>query len=497
MKGIREKKGGISQIDQGDPANGSAMDTMVVAFVVALISLFLGLIAANIFTGSEMYIIWPMIASVALFVLFSYVLRFRIKADLFGEIGFIYMTLSLAYTIIPAVKFLMLGLDIPPQFDVLNFAALSPRPTELGAHFWRHVLFISGVGTGYLAVRRKRLTPGSSHVKPERGNGCAIVIIAVIVGICICALMFLTGKAFSYHEHYMRLENLSWFIRRFVYICLMFKNGGYFILLGLMFRQYRKYRLLIFAFVPLICAFEIFYSRGSRIVAFTILLAFAGFYHFCVTPISIKKGAAVLIILAVVFSGVAIIRHSNNDLGKAQFEMITGKTIRAAEFDVVFMTGFHLYDERRHGTLPPRDWQMFFQEFFSMIPFIDHTKYRSPYWYARNYFPNAFIPPTTMGIIADSAIWGGEFDLLIRSLINGGLFALLMRWFLKRRRKLWALTIYIYCYATCILTLKYSLFIQLPSLVQELLLPVLFAGILLQLPMFRAGRNHDSPSPSA
>jgi len=91
------------------------------------------------------------------------------------------------------------------------------------------------------------------------------------------------------------------------------------------------------------------------------------------------------------------------------------------------------------------------------------------------------VPPQTMGVLADSAIWGGEFDLLIRSLLNGAIFALLTRWFLRRRDKWWALTIYIYCYATCIMTLKYSVLYQLTPLIRIIVPTLLLTGILFSL----------------
>jgi hypothetical protein len=124
---------------------------------------------------------------------------------------------------------------------------------------------------------------------------------------------------------------------------------------------------------------------------------------------------------------------------------------------------------------------MFFNDIISIIPFIDHIKYNPQYWYARNYFPKAVVPPTTMGVLADSAIWGGEWDLLVRALINGALFALLTRWFLRRREKWWALTIYIYCFATCIMTLKYSVLFQLAPLFRVILPSLFLAEVLFRL----------------
>ena len=61
---------------------------------------------------------------------------------------------------------------------------------------------------------------------------------------------------------------------------------------------------------------------------------------------------------------------------------------------------------------------MFFHEFVAVTPFLDHTIYDPQYWYARNYYPDAVVPPQTMGVLAESAIWGGEVDLLVRSIIK-------------------------------------------------------------------------------
>jgi len=458
----------------------AAEEAIVVVGIVAIVAFLLGFLAAFIFTDDQMYVIRPLLATGSIFIIFSYILKFRIRANLFGEIGFLYMALIAAYTILPAIKFLLMDFNFPLNFDGLNFAVLSPQPEELGIHFWRHALFLSGVGAGYLATRGGPLPSKIFNRKPEPNYGPVITVIIILMGCSVYATTLLSSPVSTYIEHYTRFDHLSWSLRRFVYLCLIFKTGSYFVLLALMFSQYRKYRMLIFIVVPVICLYEVFFSLGSRIVAFTILLAFLGFYHFRVASIDLKKATVVLTLLAIIFSGIGIIRASNYHLETAQ-TAAGENNIRASEFEAVYCTGFHLYAERVQEALPPRDWQMFFYEIVSLIPFIDHTKYHPQYWYARNYFPEAVVPPATMGVIADSAIWGGEFDLLVRSLINGALFAFLTRWFLRRQNKWWALTIYVYCYATCIMTIKYSVFYLLVPFLQVVLPTLLFTEILCRL----------------
>jgi hypothetical protein len=94
-----------------------------------------------------------------------------------------------------------------------------------------------------------------------------------------------------------------------------------------------------------------------------------------------------------------------------------------------------------------------------------------------------------MGVLADSAIWGGEFDLILRSFINGAFFAILVRWFLARKDKWWALVIYVYCFATCIMTLKYSILYQLSPLIRTLLPPLILTFLLVRINNFRTNAS--------
>ena len=130
---------------------------------------------------------------------------------------------------------------------------------------------------------------------------------------------------------------------------------------------------------------------------------------------------------------------------------------------------------------------MFFNDFISLVTFADFTRWNPQYWYARNYFPDAIVPPETMGPIAESAIWGGEVDLLFRSLINGAFFAYLVRWFLRRKDKWWGVAIYVYCYATCVMTLKYSVFYILTPLLKTVLPTLLVVEVVRRLMGARSG----------
>lgn len=477
MKTIQQHCVEISSGDMPESSYKSIFTAILVVACLVITALVLGVVSMGFFSVEQMYIVSPIIASCCVFIVFSYILWFRIRANIFGEICFIYLGLALAYTILPAFTVINTDFIVPLGFDGPKFVTLYPKPSELGIHFWRHVLYIFGVAFGYIIIRGTK-SPFNASIKPSNKDHLYIIVIITAMLISnIVTIMLLSSPVTNYHEHYTRFEHLSWPMLKLVQFSLIFKTGGYFVLMSLMFNQYSKYKLLIFALVPLLCIYEITYSFGSRIETLTILVAFAGFYHYKVKPLTLKKGLTYLIALAMLFSVVELVRSARMNEQSVESIVAVEGIKSATEFSAVFTSGFHLYSERAEGNIPPRDWQMFFYEFIALIPFLDHTEFHPQYWYARNYFPNAVVPPQTMGVISDSAIWGGELDLLLRSILNGAIYAALTRWFIRRSNKWWAITIYIYCYATCIMTLKYSIFYQLPLLIKILLPVIVFTAI--------------------
>ena len=150
----------------------------------------------------------------------------------------------------------------------------------------------------------------------------------------------------------------------------------------------------------------------------------------------------------------------------------------AGELGAVFVPALHLYAERANGTLPPVPWQLFFNDFISMVPLASDTQTQPMYWYAANYFPDAVVPPLTMGPIALSALWGGEISMVVQGFINGISFAFLTRWFARDGRRWQVMTVYVFCYSTCIMCLKHSIFWHLAPLVRTILPLVIIVSVL-------------------
>ena len=428
-------------------------------------------LCAPAFFIQNLQILAPSIVAIAIFLCFSLWLRSLVQDNIFGEIGFTYLAFVLAYTVFPAYGFLTLD-SLSSAIGFQDLATLSPDQGELGLHLWRHVLFIAAVGSGYLLFRGGQMPKFSSFKSFGIAERPIIRFLFVIIVLSIIALWSLSAPVNTYVDNYTRYDHLSWLARRVVTICIVLKTGGTFVLLTIMFRDYKRYHLYIWPFVLLSAGLEVLNSLGSRIDAFFILAAATVLYHCCVNRITLKKGLLIAVAFGLIFSVIEVVRFAERDTSTLEETVFQGRGMPAAELGAVFVPGFHLYSERASGTLPPVEWQVFFNDLISLVPFVDQTRWHPMYWYANNYFPDAVVPPLTLGPIAESALWGGEIDLAIRGFINGALFAFLMRWFARDGGKWQVMTIYAFCYATCVMCLKYSIFWHLAPLV-KIILPVL------------------------
>src|SRR5208283_5336242 len=450
------------------PAKGRALLAKGIGIYVLI--WFIAFLFMPTFFIQNLQILLPSFFTVALFLFFCWRLRFQVQDSIFGEIGFIYLAFAVAYTVFPAYGYLTLdSLSFSTGFQEL--ATFAPDQGELGRHLWRHVLFIAAVGSGYLLLRGRRAPKFNSLRDLGIAEKPIIRFLFVTVVFSIIALWSLSAPVNTYIDNYTRYDNLSWVGKRAVTIFTILKTGGTFVLLTIMFRNYKRYRLYIWFFVLLRAVYEVQNSLGSRIDAFTILIAAAILYHYYVKQVSLRRGLLAMLALGLVFSVIETVRFAE-DFSVLKETEFQARGMPAAELGAVFVPGLHLYSERSRGSLPPVEWQMYFNDFISLLPLEGQTKWQPMYWYANNYFPEAVVPPLTLGPIAESALWGGEIDLLIRGFINGVLFALLMRWFARGGGKWQVMTIYCFCYSTCIMCLKYSIFYHLPPLV-KIILPVL------------------------
>ena len=391
-------------------------------------------------------------------------IRYRTGNNLLGEIGFLYLAFALAYTIWPALVFILVGISTGDPLE-----AFSPDPLALAVHLWRHVLFIFSVAFGYLISRGCR-APGYINIIDSNLNSKKIInyLIAIILSSILIITIF-SAPVQTYYDHYIRYDHLPWLLKKLISALLRVKLGLYTILLVYLFLNYKKNKFIIFISIILMSTYEITYSLGSRIESLIVILASLCLYNYNVKKVTLKISALYFLVILLLFSLVELVRSANLSQTTVQELIIGGGLKPASEFGAVFLTGFHLYEEASHGSLPPVEWPMFFNDLISLITFGDFVEWNPMNWYAKNYYPDSIVAPFTLGPIADSAIWGGEVDLFFRGFLNGIFFAVIIRWYIRYQTKWWGVTVYVYCYATCIMSLKYSIFYHFNPLIKTII----------------------------
>jgi len=435
------------------------------------------IVFAQTFLIGNLQILLPSLAAIAVFLYFSFRLKSQIQDDIFGEIGFLYLAFAVAYTVFPAFSFLTLS-SISSGVGVPILESLLPGQGELGLQLWRQVLFIAAIAGGYLLFRGRRAPRFNSFDTLGVAEKPIIYFLFAGIVVSIVALWWLAAPVSEYIDYYTRYDHLPWIGLRVVAICTFVKTGGTFVLLPILFRNYERYRLYIWFIVLLRTVQEVLGSFGARIDAFMILLTAVVLYHYCVKRISLRKGLLVTLALGLGFAVIALVRSAGADSLAVGQAAISGRGVPVGELMALFVPGFHLYAERSMGSLPPVPWQLFFNDFITIIPFVGDTKWDPMYWYAANYVPDAAVPPLTLGPIALSALWGGEIGLFVEGFISGTLFAFLMRWFARDGVRWRVMAVYVFCYSTCVMCLKHSIFWHVTPLLRTILPVVVIVSVL-------------------
>jgi hypothetical protein len=414
-------------------------------------------------------LILPLFSIILVFIFFVILLWRKLKQNLFVELGIIYLGFVVLYTLIPGLGLLYAEYSADINVGML-LEYIDASKADLAFHLWRHFLFaITFAGSYYYFRTNNRIV----STRLNDSSPITIYFLIFLIAFSIAILFLLSAPVNGYLEHYTRYDHLPTSLRKIVSFVIRFKMGFYTILLTILFSNYKQYKLFVFFVVASLCITETIYSHGSRIYSLIILLQCFFLYNYFVKAVTLKFVIVTSLSLMTLYSAIEIIRLQDVETVDVQDSISETGIGIPAELGAVYVPSFQLYNDRNKNTLPPKDWQMFFYDFISPFTFNSDTRWNPMYWYGVNYYPLSEVPPFTIGPIAESAIWGGEVDLFFRGIINGLFFAFIVKWFILRREKFWAVTIYVYCFSFSIITIKYSIFFYLTPLVKELI-PTVF-----------------------
>lgn len=348
------------------------------------------------------------------------------------------------YSVVPLLQFVISGMEWGPTSDTrLNH--WQPTPREFGTFAWRHVVLLTTFVLVYLPVRGRRLWPLRTPARPMRTT--TTVIIATMVGLTLFffALNLYRGAGLSVYQGgtgafarpvphvVLQVSNVLLMVRLTLKQCLIVL-----LLLGWKRRTYR-YALIAWIAVELGMTVVTLESRAATVLL--VLTCIVG-YHRLVRPLrtawAFAAGTAVLLgfLLFGVFRDLdADARSRNREVWGA-----------ANEFQILYANAYDLHMKRSMQMLPELPRQLPFCDLYRLIPsqLLPFYKWDPSEWYLEILGLRGTGQGLMFGIVAQSAVGYGYYELIVRAFLLALFYAAAHRVYRRYSGSFWTTITYLF-----------------------------------------------------
>ena len=444
-------------------------------------------IAACILAGSVTFgvlvteengaVLLPAAAIVAVWVVFVVELQRRTPDDapLF-DLGMVFAGIVAVYALYPLISFLASGMAYTEGHNRLYQAM--PTPVEIGRLAWYHCVFLAVFAGVYLASRgTARRGPGWTPRGLSRGGVIAIVLLFAVAKLFLWGLGLYHDMSFeSYSESYVVIHRLPLFLRQVAAHTSGVTRVLAIALLYALFRNYRKYRWIIWGWMGAQVALT-FLHLGARTVTVTLGFSAVMMYHYLVRPIRwgpALGGAAAAMAL---FLSVGALRSAASRGEQVSLNVLSD----TSEFDTLFGNAYDLYEKKQDDEIEELPEMFYFADFVSLVPqqFLPFRKVDAAMWYLEIYYPAVLEEGGGLcfGIVAESIVGFGLVELAVRGAILALLLAMFSRRFMRRRPSAWTFIFQVWLAGRCYMAFRNTTFSLLPLFVWSFLPVYLFVKV--------------------
>jgi hypothetical protein len=440
---------------------GSFRGLMAVS-LVALPSL-----AVALSSGGVRTVVAPLATIVAVTGLFYLVLFARSAVLPVDEIGTWYMAVLAAYTTIPLVVYLALGLQYTPLNDMRLYLA-QPQPAEVARGGWYYAAYTAGFAVLYLAVRRQRPHLREMPKVPGASALTAGVGVAISLAISAAVAQIFDLNAENYADAYRVVQSLPLGVRQVLRLSIGLKLVFGLVLLTWAFADFQRRRWFVVAWFVAEAANTVI-GGGARTNLMLLVISGTILYHRAVRPIRLRTAALGGALLLIGFLALGVLRA---------YRQLTDPTgfsagVSGGEFETLFSNVLDLLGRRDGGELAVLHPALWGADFRAVVPsqLLPGPKMTYAEWYITTFYPAAAEAGHgyAFGAVAQSVIGFGAPEVLFRGALVGALFAAADRLYRRRTWALWPTVGYVWMTLWSYQSFRASTFYFLSMLVQQFL----------------------------
>ncbi len=357
------------------------------------------------------------------------------------DIGFVLIGITLVYSVYPLIAFWFSGFEWGILSDN-RFRSIRPTPEVFGLFALRNLVYLLGLISGYLTLRRKKTPLRMLKVGPivDKGTIFVIVMLDGLILLYFKLLGFWRGELpyiVLQISHNLASIKFIFSIALICYALSQWNNLWYRCALFL----YLFYRLYLMVSLS-----------SGRTWFFLTLLATLMLYHRQVKAFTFGKAFAGLVMLATSFIVVGFYK-----VGLLYYAGKYSMWTASNEFTSLMGTAFDIYWRKEVlGTIGKIPLQLYFNDLILLIPsqFLSFVKMDTSQWYLDVIGLRGTGVGMMFGVISQGVIGGGMVELALRGIFLGGGAALLHNWYLKRSWSFWANVSYVFIAVKCYYTYR-------------------------------------------
>lgn len=361
------------------------------------------------------------------------------------EAATFFVLATAVYSVVPLLQFVLGGMEIGPAGDNRLYQ-WQPTPAEFGNFAWRHVVLLTTFVFVYLPVRGRRLWPLRTPARPMRTT--TTVILATMIGLTVWffLLKLYAGPGVNPYEGgtgapsrplpyvVLQLANVLFMVRLTLKQCL--------IVLLLLGWKRRMYRLLLIGWIGAELAMTVV-TLESRAGTMILLLTFVVGYHRLVRPLRVAFAFVAGAVVLVGFLLFGIFRDIDADMRTQGDHAIWGA---ATEFQILYGNAYDLHMRRAMRMLPALPRQLPFCDVYRLIPsqLLPFYKWDPSEWYLDILGLGGTGQGVMFGIVAQSVIGFGYYELVVRAVLLALFYALAHRVYRRYSHSFWMTIAYLF-----------------------------------------------------